>query len=260
MSEFFNVILGFMTQFAGSRGGIDHNVVQFGIAATLWGTLLFYALERRREDSPARERLLVLGFSFGLARELFMYGMAFVLAMGWIEHELLHVIFPPLEHALQYAALFLVAAAFLLFLLDDMPLARRYLRWSLSSVALCYLATFWWWGRYILANPSSTFGKVWCDWLFHGLASFWLLLALILTVRGSRGRARSLVSLALLAFFLVVFLKIPDMALNEVYESIFAPVSNSFYLLGVFLLAIVYLREQSLECKVARQQVARLAY
>lgn len=260
MSDFFNVILGFMSQFAGSRGGIDHNVVQFGIAATLWGTLLFYARERRKEDNPTRERLLVLGFSFGLARELFMYGMAFVLAMGWVDQELLHVIFPPLEHSLQYVALFIIAGAFLLFLRDDLPLARRYLRWSLASVAICYLATFWWWGRYILANPNSKFGQVWCDWLFHIVACCWLLTALILAVRGPWNRVRSLISLALLTMFVAVSLKIPDMVLNEVYESIFAPIGNSFYLLGIFLLAIVYLREQMLERRTASEQVSRLAY
>ncbi len=259
MSDFFNVIIGFMSQFAGTRGGIDHNVVQFGIAATFWALLLFYARERRKEDSPRRERLLVLGFSFGLARELFMYGMAFVLAMGWIDHDLLHVIFPPLEHALQYTALFIIAGAFLQFLRNDLLLARRYLRWSLMSLAFCYLATFWWWGRYLVANPSAKFGQVWCDWLFHIVASFFLLVSLIAAARSSN-RIRNPVALALFMLFVAVFMKIPDMVLQEVYETTFSPIGNSFYLLGIFLLAIVYLREQTLERRTDREQITRLAY
>lgn len=260
MSEFVNVLLNFMTQFAGSRGGIDHNVVQFGLAATLWATLLIFALDRRKEDSPAREQLLILGFSLGLARELFMFGLAFVLALGLIDHGLLHAVFPPLEHALANAAMFAVAGAFLLFLLNDHKLAKRYIRWSLISLLLCYLATFWWWAAYILANPASKFGQTWCDWLFRINASGWLLIALVISLRSPKNFLRHLISLALFLFFLTEFLKIPDLALGELYEATITPIRHSSYLFGIATLAFVYLREQVIERKNAKQQILELAY
>ncbi|SHJ06404.1 diguanylate cyclase (GGDEF) domain-containing protein [Malonomonas rubra DSM 5091] len=260
MPEFFNVILDFMTQFSGGRGGIDHNVVQFGLAAILWGTLLTYARARRKEDNPERERLLIFAFSFGLVRELFMLGMAFILALGLVEHQLLHVVFPPLEHSLQYAAIFAVAGAFLQFLRRDIKLARRYLLGSFLSLAVCYAATFWWWGSYIYANPSSRFGQTWCDWLFHGTATFWLLIALFFAWRGRQCSSRPLVLSALGCFFFAVFLKIPDMAFAELYEHIYTPISHGAYLLGIFLLVAVYLREQAREGKRAKQQIMQLAY
>ncbi len=260
MPDYVHVLLNFMTQFAGGRGGIDHNVVQFGLAATIWGTLLIYARDRQQEDNPDRERLLVLGFSLGLARELFMFGLAFIVALGWVNHDLMHIIFPPLEHTLINAAMFVVAGAFLLFLLHDRDLARRYLRWSLSSLALCYLATFSWWGAYIVANPASKFSQTWCNWALHLNSSFWLLLALIVVLRSARSTLRNLISVALFLFFTTEFLKIPDMALSEVYEANFTPIRHSCYLFGVFLLAFIYLREQAIERKQANKQVLRLAH
>lgn len=260
MSDFFHVLLNFMSQFSGGSGGIDHNVVQFGLAAILWGTLLVYARERQHENNSGRERLLILGFTLGLARELFMLGLAFGLALGLVDHQLLHVVFPPLEHALANAAMFVVSGAFLLFLRHDRNLARRYLRCSLISLAFCYLATFWWWGTYILANPASKFGQTWCDWLFRGNASLWLGIALVVVLRSRKSTLRQLISLALLLFFLTEFLKIPDLALNEVYEANFTPIRHSCYLLGIFVLAFVYLREQALERKKAKEQISKLAY
>jgi diguanylate cyclase (GGDEF)-like protein len=249
-----------MTQFAGGRGGIDHNVVQFGIAATLWATLLIYARERQKEDSPGREKFLILGSSLGLARELFMLGSALLVALGAIDHAVMHIFFPPLEHSLVNAAMFAVASAFLLFLLEDRELARRYLRWSLSFLALCYLATFWWWGAYIINNPSAKFGQTWCDWAFRINASFWLLLALIIVLRSAKTTLRNLIAIALSLFFMTEFLKIPDMVLGEIYEANFTPIRHSCYLLGVFLLTIIYLREQALERKQAKQEILKLAY
>jgi len=260
MSDIFAVLLNFMTQFAGGRGGIDHNVVQFGLAAMLWGTLLVYARDRRREDNPRRERLLILAFSLGLGRELFMFSLALIVALGWVNHDLLHIIFPPLEHTLLNAAMFVVAGAFLLFLQQDRKQATRYLRWSLLSLALCYLATFWWWGQHILANPTSKFGQTWCDWAFRLNASFWLLLVLIVVLRTPRTTLRNLIAFALGLFFLTEFLKLPDMLLGETFEATITPIRHSCYLLGIFMLTIIYLREQANERKHAKQQILKLAH
>ncbi|WP_432823029.1 putative bifunctional diguanylate cyclase/phosphodiesterase [Trichloromonas sp.] len=260
MSQFIEVLFDFLTQFTGGRGGIDHNVVQFGLAAIFWAALLAFAWERRREDNPPRERLLICGFSLGLSRELLMLGLAFVQALGWVDHDRLHVIFPPLEHALSNAAIFYVAGAFLLFFLESETLSRRFLRWSLASLLLCYLATFWWWGAYILAHPESKFGQTWCDWLFRINASFWIATAFTLVLRGRRGAVQTVVSLALVLFFLVEFLKIIDMAMGEVHEATFTPIRHGFYLLAIFLLGYIYLREQSADRKKARAAMQELAY
>lgn len=260
MFNFINVLLDFMTQFAGGRGGIDHNVVQFGIAAIFWGVLMVFAYERRREDDPPRERLLLPAFALGLTREVLMFCLATVLALGWIDHDLLHTIFPPLEHALVNGAVFFIAGAFLLFLLERPALAHRYLRWSLASLLACYLATFWWWAIYIKTNPASRFGQTWCDWLFRLNACLWLAIAMILMAQARRGWLRRAVRTTLLLFFLTEALKIIDMALGETYEHIFTPIRHSCYLLGIFLLSVIYLREQLQERRENRAMILELAY
>lgn len=55
------------------------------------------------------------------------------------------------------------------------------------------------------------------------------------------------VALALFFFFISDFLKIPDMALGEVYENIFTPIARAFYFAAIILLGYVYVREMWLE-------------
>ena len=260
MPESFSILLDLLTQFTGGRGGIDNNIVQFGLAAIFWGGLRLFAAERRRDDDPPRERLLLAGFTLGLARELMMLSLATVQALGWIDNKVLHMFFPPLEHAMANGAVFFVSGAFILYLLDRPTLSRRYLYWSLGSLIACYLATFWWWARHIAADPSSKFGQTWCDWLFRLNACLWLAVALFLVIQARPGWLRRIVSISLTLFFLTEALKIMDMSFGEVYESNITPIRHGCYLLGVFLLGAVYLREQTVERRKSRTAIHELAY
>ncbi len=243
MKEQFNVIVDLLAQFTGGRGGIDHVVVQFVVAGLFWGCLLTLARLQLRRHPSGRERLLLVGFALGLSRELLMLGMAIVQALGWVDGDALHRIFPPLEHALSNLAMVVVAGAFLNYLVAAPRLARHYIVWGCAAIVACYLATFWWWADFISAHPSSKFGQTWCDWLFRIVASLCMLLPLTMLFRKTRGWLRNLVCTALFLFFLTEFLKIPDMALGERYEMYFTPFRHTFYLIGIFLFGLVYLRE-----------------
>lgn len=247
MPTWLETILNMLSQFTGGRGGIDNVIVNYGIAAIFYTMLFAFALSKHRENPQPRERLLLWGFAFGLSRELFMIIMATIQALGLVSHVTLHVIFPPLEHALLTISITTIAAAYLRFLLDDAVLARRYLQAGISVTLVCYLATFWWWAGYIQANPSSKFGQVWPDWVFHINASVWALLAAGIIASRACGWMCKTVALALFFFFISDFLKIPDMALGEVYENIFTPIARSFYFLAIIILGYVYVREMWLE-------------
>ena len=124
------------------------------------------------------------------------------------------------------------------------------LRGAALAIALIYLASFWWWAGYILANPSSKFGKVWCDLLFHGNATVWLFLAVALLASRSRSRSehlrrRGFLLVALTLFAISNFLKLPDIALGEVYETVFTPIRRLCYLLAIALFGVLYIREQN---------------
>jgi hypothetical protein len=152
-------LLGLLSQLTGSHGGISFGIVHFVFAATFFGLLFAFTHYKYRESHSPRERLLLWGFGLGFAREVFMLLLATVQALKWLDPVSLHVVFPPLEHAVRTASLIIVAAAFIRYLLDDTRLTRRYLQVALSATALSYLATFWWWAGFIQANPTSKFGQ-----------------------------------------------------------------------------------------------------
>ena len=189
-------------------------------------------------------QLLVWAFTLGLLRESFMLSMALLQCYGIIPNDVLHIFFPPLEHALLDYSMVLLCGAYLRYLLNNSLLTKRYLLAGITAVTFCYLATFFWWGKYIINDPASTFGQTWCDWIFRLNASFFIGIALVILFRQTRGWIRSTVCTALFFFFLHEFLKIPDMALGEVYEAQITPFRHGFYLLGIPIIGFIYIREQ----------------
>lgn len=254
MPHYLEVLLAILSQFTGSHGGIL-NFVLFGISGMAWGLLLLVAWTKHRDEPTARESLLIWGFGFALSREIFMATLGLAQQLGFVNEVLLHEIFPPFEHTLQDISYLLIAGAFVRYILNDTALAKRLLKAGIAVTLLCYLATFYWWAQFIKAHPSAKFGQVWPDWLFHINGSFWLALTAIILWRRARGWMRNSMCLAFLLFFISAFLKIPDMALHEAYETVFAPLGRLAYLLAIPILGYVYFRELAQERKTAFNQV-----
>ncbi len=243
MEHFLKTTLELLAQFTGSQGGIEHGIVEFGLAGVFWlGLLILSSFRQQKRDRP-HEKLLLLGFFLGFCRELFMIVMAALPAYGLYSTDLLHVIFPPVEHAIFDIALVIITAGYVQYLFQDKLLSYGCIKIGLFLVSLVYLSTAWWWGQFILANPESKFGQTWCDWLFRINASILLMLALVFFLRKTRGWKRNAISLALLFFFINQFLKMPDMLLGEVYERYFTPIRNGFYIFGIPIFGYVYIRE-----------------
>jgi len=243
MQKFFEVTLNQLAQFTGSQGGIEHGIVQYGLAAIFWLLLLLIARSRQKERGRPYEKLLLIGFSLCLSRELFMILIATLPAYGVFSVDSLHVFFPPLEHAIFDIAVVVISSAYIKYLLKDKRNAFKYLKFGILLVFLAYVITAIWWGKFISINPGSKFGQTWCDWLFRINASILIMVPLVLFLKRTRGWTRNAISLALSFFLLNQFLKIPDMALGEVYESIFTPIRNSFYIFGIIIFGYVYIRE-----------------
>ena len=104
MTKFLDFLLVLLRQFAGGPGGIENNLMRFGLAAIFWGLLLIVAWYRQRREVRPREKLLVWGFGLGLARELFMFLSVSLQLMGVIALESIYFVSAPLEHALSVAA------------------------------------------------------------------------------------------------------------------------------------------------------------
>jgi signal transduction histidine kinase len=247
MPDSIQILLGLLAQITGGQGGIRFGIVHFVVAAGLFGFLLAVASKKYQLTRSPREQLLVWGFGLGFARELFMLALASIQALKWVDPGDLHEFFPPLEHAVRTASLVIVAGAFMRYLLDDKRLSLRYMQVAIAATVLCYVVTFWWWAEFIEANPKSKFGQTWCDWVFHINSSFWFLLAAAILGLKTTGWLRNTVVTAFLFFFIADFLKLPDMALGEVYETTFTPISRLFYLAAIPILGYVYVRETYIE-------------
>ncbi|MCP3932336.1 MAG: PAS domain S-box protein, partial [Bacteroidetes bacterium] len=251
MEHFLKITLELLAQFTGSQGGIEHGIVEFGLAGLFWLGLLILSWFRQKSRNLPHERLLLLGFFLGFCREFFMMVMAVLPAYGLYSTDSLHVIFPPVEHAIFDIALIIIAAGYVQYLFHDKLLSYKYIKIGILSVSLVYLSTAWWWGKFILANPESKFGQTWCDWLFRINASTLLMIAIVIFLRKTSGWKRNAISLALFCFFLNEFLKMPDMLLGEVYEIYFTPIRNGFYIFGIPIFGYVYIRELYEERKFA---------
>lgn len=247
MPDGIKVLLNMLAQFTGGRGGIDHVIVNYGLAAIFYGILFLVVRTKYRDDRQPRERLLVFGFAFAMGRELFMIFMAVLQALGFVGAAQLHAVFPPFEHLLLNIGLVLIAGAFLRYLLDDAPLARKFLWAGISAAVVCYVVTAWPWAARLAAQPTTTFGKTWYDLLWHVNASWWLALAAGILFFRVRGKTRNFVLSAVALYFLYEFLKIPDILLDEAYENVFAPLRVAMYLAAIPLIGFVYIHEQSLE-------------
>ncbi len=246
MEGFAEYILLLLSQFAGGPGCIENNLMRFGIPAIMWAVLFVVAWSRQRENSRPREKWLVWGFGLALARELFMFFFVSLQIMGVLERQSAYFISAPLEQALTMAAIVVIAGSFLRYILDDTPLARRYIQIGLIATLFCYLITFWWWAVYSKTNPGIRFGQTWAAWLFHIAPA--LLIAWAMSILYKRkGWLRNVMMVALSFFLLSDLLMLVNLATGEVYTRIICPISHSFYILAIPLLGYIYIREQSVE-------------
>ena len=253
MGDFLTTTLSLMAQFTGGPGESNDNIVRFVLAGIAWAALLALARQRQKQGNRPHERLLVWGFAFGLTRELFMLFMTCLLGYGAVAADTLQVVLPPLDLALHDLAMVIIAAAFMGYLLQDQALSHRYLRAGISTVALVYLATFWWWGRFILANPGVPFDRTWGEWAFRLNASVLMAFAFLILLRRARGWQKNAVCTALFCFFLFQFLKIVDIALLKEREFIFTPLRHALYLAAIPIFGYIYVREYIESEREARQ-------
>jgi GAF domain-containing protein len=254
VTKLLDFILLLLSQFAGGPGPRENNLMRFGLPALLWGVLLVVAWLRQRQHDLPREKLLVLGFGLGLARELFMFSHVAMNFLGTTAEGWGSFFIEPLEHLLTMAAIVVVAGAFLRYILNDVRLSRRYLWAGLVVTGLCTFGTTLWWSQYSIVNPASKFNQTCGGVFFHATTSVFLGYAIFMLAR-KRGWLRTVVSLALIFFLLSGLLKLFNFATSRVYTHALCPIANSFHILAIPLLGYVYLREQSIEKDQAEQEL-----
>jgi signal transduction histidine kinase len=241
--------LNLLAQFGGGRNDPYNNFVRFGLASLFWGVLVLVAYNRRKKGNAPRERILFYGFSLGLARELFMFGIVLLVQLKIVDSSLLHPIFPPIEHVLTQMSVIVIAAAFMHYLADQPSLSQRYLITGIATTLLCYLATFLWWGTFSQAHPSAKFSTTWCHRAFH-ISAILLIAYPIIQLLKSKKVGRSVVIAALTMFFLDELLSLIYAAGGSLHQEIYRPIRHNLHLWAIPLLGIVYFKEMSLEQEI----------
>jgi len=252
MSQVLDFFLEFLSQFAGGPGPMENNLVRFGLPAVLWGALLIVAWTRQRHHDLPREKLLVWGFGLGFASALLMVIFVSLQMLELIERESTSAILVPLDRALAMSSIVVVAGAFLRYILDDVPLARGYLAVGLGATAICLVIAFWQWPNYPADFSGISFRATWGAWLFHASSSL-LILAAIVLLRRKRRWLSNVVSVALMLFLISELLLLANYATGRTYGHVCCPIGNSLRILAIPLLGYVYLREQSIEKRLAEK-------
>ncbi len=174
---------------------------------------------------------------------------------GVIRFSDIHFIFPPLEHSISIFSVVLVAGGYMMYLLKERTQPIRYITIGLTATVVCYLATFRWWADYITANPASSFGQTWADWLFRITAASLLSIPIYHIWRKRRtGWIRTTVLIALSFFFLDHFLMLFNLASKEVYKDVFGPIRHSLHIFAIPLLGhVYYLEERYIERRMGEE-------
>ncbi len=254
METFGDFLLLVLQQFAGGPGPVENNLMRFGLAAVFWLGLLLVAWSRQRDQHLPREKLLVWGFGLALTRELMMLGLTILQIIGFLDSGREDIYYHPLEHALEVAALIVVAGAFLRYALNDERISYRYLWVGLSLIVIFLLITYITWPKFSNDNPGIKFSERWEAWIFH-ILSFTLMAVAIFVLARARGWLRSVVSSALSFFLISEFLRLASYATNNIYTYALCPISNTFHILAIPIFGFVYLKEMSIEKKKAEDDL-----
>ena len=255
MDQFTELLLQFLTQFAGGPGPAENNVVRFALPAILWAILLYVAWSRQRHEDLPREKWLVWGFALGLLRELFMLGRISLKIVNQSGHDALCAFVEPMEHTLGLAATVVIAASFLRYIVDDDALSRRYLRAGLGATAFVSLLTIVWWPSDMAANPAIRFHETGSAVLLH-LTSLLVLAAAIVILARENGWLRNVVIIAFSFMFISEFIVLLNYATSRAYVEVLCPLGNICHIVSVVIFVFVYFREMSIEKQEAQQALS----
>lgn len=244
MEPGIDTLLELLTPITGSGGEPRDSVVRFLNTAFFWALILVIAWFGHRRPVHNQDRLLIIGFSIALFRDLFMASIPTIQRLGWISDTDLYVVLHPFEHMLFQVALWTIGGGFIFHLTKDRLLTSRFLWLSLGSTAVTYALTFIPFDWQIIADPAARFGPTWYDLAFHTVASFWLIVAAILMWKHSVGLLRKLALIPLVLFLLAELLRIPDILTGEMYAARYAPFRHVLYTLAVPAILLIYLRDQ----------------
>ncbi len=250
MNQLSDLILQILTQIGGGPETPENNLVRFTLPAIFWAILLAVAWSRQRQGNFPRERLLVWGFGLALFRELFMLAHLSEKLLSEESHQAHSSFVEPIEHALSIAAILVITAAFLRYILDDPVLPRRYLAIGLGVTITGYIATASWWPRQVVLDPGAKFNMTGAAWLLHGIELFLIAAAIAILIK-NKSWLSNVVIIALSFLFLSELIALINYMNGHVFGHVLCPVGNNLHIWAVPIFGFVYFREQGIEKRKA---------
>lgn len=238
-----NELVLVLEQFGGGQGGLaGAHTVRFLLAAFFWGVLALVSTREWCRSDNRRDLFVLLAALVGLTRELLMFIAEYGSYRGLVHFPDMFLFYPPLEHVLTMLSSIGIAFAFMWNSLVNTRFAKFFLLVStIISIAL-YLIIAPNWIQFLEQYPGSPFGSYAGDMVFRVTASLILAVALMALYHArQRGKQVSLLLLAGIGcFFLDEFLMIFNLASDEQYVAIFAPVRHNLHIWAIPILISSY--------------------
>ncbi len=260
MSFLFENILDILSAFGGGRGIPQEEIVRFLLPSVFWTILLYTALNQWIKYRLERDRIISIAAIMGLIRELFMFSVNFIVMKGLVSFNVLHRIFPPVEHSLIMLSSIMVVYAFCKHFLPGKKLWNNFLYTGIGITVFLYLITAPAWVKFLSLHPQLKFGQFWGDMLYRVTASTFLSFA-FLTIFISRKRNKNIPLLLIMGVGMLLvdeILMIINLYLKELYKEIFNPIRHNLHIWSIPAFIGIYWNELRRKLSAQEEQIQNI--
>jgi len=279
--ELIDIIYDVLRSFGGGGGDFFQEVNRFMIGTFLYLFLLWFAISRKSSEyyERTREYYLSIGFTLGLCRNFFMLCVSLIIYVTSVSEKTVHGVvihtkmctpvvlflesfFPPIEHALHYASVGVIATAFLVYLTKETITHKYYIKGICISTVLFYCISQY--SRFLQINPFYShevvrFGTNPTDLIWH-IIGFLVLVWPAYCLWKERVTWLTKTILSVFGMYAVYEVgKIIDILTVEQYEVWIAPVRHCLYLAIIPVFLYIYIKENNLRLEEKTNSVRILA-
>jgi len=246
MSFIFNELLLILTDFGAGGSDPQDDVVRFLLPSIFWIILSFIALRQWRTGLEKRDLYVGIAAFIGFSREIFMFVMQYGSWRGFIPHDVVFRLYPPIEHSLTLLASLLLGYSFMKYFLPWQRFSYYFFITSVAVISLLYLTTAPLWISYLATHPDALFGAFWGDMAFRTTGSILMCIVIVSLVINKKRNVYIPMGLIIAFSFLFLddFLMIFNLANGEKYRTVYAPIRHNLHIWAIPLFLTVYWTDQ----------------
>jgi len=205
--------------------------------------MLVGALHVRRSSALLRDKLLIVGFFVGFARNFFMLIVTILGIHNIVSADILAAVLPPVDNILMLIVRAVIAAAFLQYIVRPSEISRKFLIFTLGVCAVMYLVIAYDWWNAVRADSAIQFERHWGIWLIHYFGASFILVTIIYILQ-QRSRIRKVIAATFIMYFTTHLLSLINLSTVQRWDHVLAPICNNLDLWAIPIIGFVYWREQ----------------